>query len=110
MLVEEAFRQAPQPGKGAVVEGQLLVAAEDSDGGVQFVQRVGMGIDMALQPCFRASQIRDIDSGADDARIAQRNLGERQRAALAAHHCEAFGLDDAVLATRPGGQIALALV
>ena len=67
------------------MEGQFLVAAEYRHRRLQLVQRVGMGVDMSLQPRFGAGKVGDIDGGADDAGIAQRNLREGQGAALAAH-------------------------
>jgi len=110
MLFEETFRQAPQKGEGAVVEGQFLVAAEYRHRRLQLVQRVGMGVDMSLQPRFGAGKVGDIDGGADDAGIAQRNLREGQGEALAAHDGETCGLDDAVLAAGAGRKFALVLV
>ena len=69
-----------------------------------------MGVNMALQPRFGAGEIGDVHGGADDAGIAQGNLGEGERPALAVHHGEAAGLDDAVAAARRCRQFALILV
>ena len=74
MAVQPVFRQAPQLDEGAVVESELLVPAEDRHRGRQLVQRVGMGVDMLLQPRFRRRHVGHVDRGADDAGIAQREF------------------------------------
>ena len=69
-----------------------------------------MGVCMLLQPGFGRRHIGDIDRGADDAGIAQRDFGEGQSAALSADHREALGFLQRVFRTRDGSQVALALV
>ena len=51
-----------------------------------------MGVGMLLQARFRRRSVGDIDCGAYHTGIAQRDLGEVDGAALAAHHRETLGL------------------
>ena len=105
MGVEPGFGKAPQLGKGAVVEAEFLIAVEDGNGGCQFVQGVGMRVDMLLQFRFAGGDVGHVAGGAHDTGI-DRNFGQGQRAALAVDDGKTFGFQRLALRARGRRQIA----
>ena len=109
MRIEPVFGKIPQPRVGAVVESQPAFAVENRNRGGELVERIGMSVDVLLQPRFGIAHICDVDGRANNLAVCDRHLGERERAALSSDHGKTLGFDGMTLRQRGGGQITFGL-
>ena len=109
MRIEPVFGKIPQPRVGAVVESQPTFAVEDRYRSGELVERIGMSVDVLLQPRFGIAHICDVDGRANNLAVCDRHLGERERAALSSDHGKTLGFDGMTLRQRGGGQITFGL-
>src|SRR4029077_14212838 len=98
MRIEPGFGESPKPYIGAVVKAELSIGTENGDRRGESIQRVGMGIDVPLQPRFGIGNRCNVGGGADDTTAGERTERERKGMTMPAEHSEALGLDRCPLA------------